>query len=405
MVSNTLTLKDIKAARERIGKIIHRTALDHSRTFSEMTGLPVYLKLENLQKTGSFKLRGALNKILTLDSDQARRGVIAASAGNHAQGVAFGATAAGIASTIVMPESAPMAKAAATRGYGAEVILAGANYDAAYATSLEIAKREGQTFIHAFDDPVVMAGQGTMGLEILEDLPETGTVVIPIGGGGLAAGMAVALKEMKPGIKIIGVQAAGAPAVAETFRNHCRTETLSAVTMADGIAVMKPGMITCEVIQNYLDDVVTVEEEEIARAILLMLERSKLTVEGAGAVSLAALISGKIPHTTLPVVPILSGGNIDVNVISRIIERGLAQAGRRVRLSAIVPDQPGNLQKILGIVADKKANVVQVYHAMDVKSASFSQVEVDMTLETRDKAHAEEIVIALCKAGYFVELR
>ena len=390
MVSNTLTLKDIKAARERIGKIIHRTALDHSRTFSEMTGLPVYLKLENLQKTGSFKLRGALNKILTLDSDQARRGVIAASAGNHAQGVAFGATAAGIASTIVMPESAPMAKAAATRGYGAEVILAGANYDAAYATSLEIAKREGQTFIHAFDDLMVMAGQGTMGLEILEDLPETGTVVIPIGGGGLAAGMAVALKELKPGIKIIGVQAAGAPAVAETFRNHCRTETLSAVTMADGIAVMKPGMITCEVIQNYLDDVVTVEEEELARAILLMLERSKLTVEGAGAVSLAALISGKIPHTTLPVVPILSGGNIDVNVISRIIERGLAQAGRRVRLSAIVPDQPGNLQKILGIVADKKANVVQVYHAMDVKSASFSQVEV---------------VIALCKAGYFVELR
>ena len=319
MVSNTLTLKDIKAARERIGKIIHRTALDHSRTFSEMTGLPVYLKLENLQKTGSFKLRGALNKILTLDSDQARRGVIAASAGNHAQGVAFGATAAGIASTIVMPESAPMAKAAATRGYGAEVILAGANYDAAYATSLEIAKREGQTFIHAFDDPVVMAGQGTMGLEILEDLPETGTVVIPIGGGGLAAGMAVALKELKPGIKIIGVQAAGAPAVAETFRNHCRTETLSAVTMADGIAVMKPGMITCEVIQNYLDDVVTVEEEEIARAILLMLERSKLTVEGAGAVSLAALISGKIPHTTLPVVPILSGGNIDVNVISELL--------------------------------------------------------------------------------------
>lgn len=402
---NKVTLKDVLEARERLGKIPHHTPLDCSRTFSEMTGGVIHMKLENLQKTGSFKLRGALNKIKALSQEESCLGVIAASAGNHAQGVAFGATAAGIPSVIVMPEGAPIAKVMATRSYGARVVLAGNNYDAAYQRALEIQSEERQTFIHAFDDPFVIAGQGTVALEVLDDLPDLGTMVVPMGGGGLAAGIAVALKERNPKIKVIGVQAEGAPALAKSFRSNCLIDTTQAVTMADGIAVMKPGNLTFELIHRYVDDVVTVSEAEIARTILLLLERSKMIVEGAGAVSLAATLFEKFPISKKPLVSLISGGNIDVNAISRIIERGLIESGRRSRLTIMVPDQPGNLRKILEIVAEKKANVVQVYHALSTESVATAQIEVDLILDTRDKEHTEEIYYALRKAGFLVSMR
>ena len=396
----SVTLKEIQEARERIGKIPHHTTLDRSRTFSDMVNGQVYMKLENLQKTGSFKLRGALNKIMTLSPEEARLGVIAASAGNHAQGVAFGATAANIPSVIVMPEGAPLAKVAATRSYGARVVLAGKNYDAAYERAVEIQSEERQTFVHAFNDPQVIAGQGTIGLEILEDLPELDTVVVPMGGGGLAAGIAVALKESNPKVRIIGVQAEGAPALVESFRNGKLAGTEQVATMADGIAVMKPGTMTFDLIHRYMDDVVTVSEEEIARSMLLLLERAKMIVEGAGAVSLAATLFGKIAIPKGPLTTVISGGNIDVNSISRIIERGLMESGRRTRLSVMVPDQPGNLQKVLEIIADTGANVVQVYHALSMDSVSKALIEVDAILDTRDKEHGEEICSALCRAGF-----
>lgn len=401
----SITLKDIQDARERMGNIPHRTTLDHSRTFSGMTGGEVHMKLENLQKTGSFKLRGALNKIMTLAPAEAKLGVIAASAGNHAQGVAFGATAAGIPSVVVMPENAPIGKVMATKDYGARVILAGKNYDEAYDRAKQIQKDEHQTFIHAFDDPAVIAGQGTIGLEILADLPHVDTVVVPMGGGGLAAGIAVAIKESNPKARVIGVQAEGAPALAESFKSQCLVKSSQAATMADGIAVMKPGILTFDLIQRYVDDVVVVSEAEIARSILLLLERAKMSVEGAGAVSLAATLFGKIAIPTGPVVSIISGGNIDVNTISRIIERGLFESGRRVRLAVNVPDQPGNLCRLLETVAEKKANVVQVYHALSTACAINSYVEVDVILETRDKDHGEDIVKALMKDGFSVVIR
>lgn len=402
---STVTLTDIKKAQERLGSIPHRTPLDCSRTFSEMTGGKIYTKQENLQKTGSFKLRGALNKIMTLSPEESRRGVIAASAGNHAQGVAFAATAQEISSVIVMPEGAPLAKAAATKSYGAEVILFGKTYDDAYAHAKKIQEEEKLTFIHAFNDPFVIAGQGTIGLEILEELPDLDTLVVPMGGGGLAAGMAVAVKEMNPKIRIIGVQSEGAPALSLSFQQGTVVGTEEAKTIADGIAVKQPGDLTFELIRRYVDEVVTVSEAEIARAILLMLERSKLIVEGAGAVSLAATLFGKIKVPKGPLVSLISGGNIDVNAISRIIERGLMESGRRVRLAILVPDQPGNLCRLLDIVAQHKANVVQVYHALSSESVDLGVVDVDLILETRDPQHCEDIVRALDRTGFSVKIR
>lgn len=402
---STVTLADVKKAQERMGKIPHRTPLDCSRTFSEMTGGVIYSKLENLQKTGSFKLRGALNKIMTLSSEEAEHGVIAASAGNHAQGVAFAATAQGISSVIVMPEGAPLAKAAATKSYGAKVILAGKTYDDAYATARRIQEEQQLTFIHAFNDPFVIAGQGTIGLEILEELPDLDTLVVPMGGGGLAAGVAVAVKEMNPKIRVIGVQSEGAPALAKSFKKGTLVETDDAKTIADGIAVKKPGELTFELIHRYVDDVVTVSEAEIARAILLMLERSKMIVEGAGAVSLAATLFNKFPIPKGPLVSLISGGNIDVNAISRIIDRGLIESGRRVRLAVLVPDQPGNLYRLLEIVAQHKANVVQVYHALSSECVVLGLVDVDLILETRDRQHCEDIVEALNRTGFSVKVR
>ena len=397
-----LTLEMVQAAAERLKGVVHATPLDYNTTFSRMAGCDVYMKMENLQKTGSFKIRGAYNKIGVLSEVERQRGVIAASAGNHAQGVAFAATKAGIRSTIVMPEVAPLAKVQATRGYGAEVVLAGGVYDEAFAKACELQRETGATFVHAFDDPAVMAGQGTIGLEILAALPDVSAVVVPVGGGGLIAGMAAAIKQLAPKVRVIGVQASGAPAMYLSKHAHARVETPEAMTMADGIAVRLPGEQTFKVIEQYVDEVVVVDEEEIAATILLLLERSKMVVEGAGAVSLAALIQGRLALTG-KVAAVLSGGNMDVNFISRIIEHGLVKAGRRVKMVTRVPDRPGELQKLATIIASVKANIAHVYHDRAARDVPLGQASVEISLETRDTAHSDMVLSVLRGQGYPVD--
>ena len=395
------SLQDIQAAAEALVGVAHETPLDHSSTFSGMAGAPIYLKLENLQKTGSFKLRGAYNKIHLLSSAEKARGVIAASAGNHAQGVAYAAGHAGIRAVIVMPETAPLAKVSATKGYGAEVVLAGTSYDEAFAKAKELEARDGLTFVHAFNDPAVMAGQGTIGLEILRELPEVEAVVVPVGGGGLIAGVATAIKELAPHVRVYGVQAEGADAMARSKAAGTLVRTTEAATIADGIAVKAPGDATFEVVQKYVDEIVTIDDEAIASAILMLLERAKLVVEGAGAIGLAALMHGKI-GVQGPVACLISGGNIDVNFISRIIERGLVKAGRRVIITTRVIDRPGSLQKLLTSIAASRGNVLYVHHDRIQHDVPLGQAKVQVSLETRDTAHTEEILDALQREGYEV---
>ncbi len=396
-------LSDIQQAQELLSGIIHKTPLDKSRTFSEMTGAEVYLKLENLQKTGSFKIRGAYHKIRSLTDEERSRGVIAASAGNHAQGVAYGARAAGIKATIVMPEQAPLAKVMATRSYGAEVVLAGSVYDESFQKALELQRISGQVFVHAFNDDAVIAGQGTIGLEIVNDMPDLSAVIVPIGGGGLIAGIATAIKATAPHIKVIGVQAKGAPAMYLSKAAHELKATPAAVTIADGIAVKAPGDLTFSIIDKYVDDIVVVDDESIAASILMLLERAKLMVEGAGAVSLAALLQGLIPVKG-KVAAVISGGNIDVNFISRIIERGLVKAGRRVKLSTYILDRPGELQRLLAIIAELQANVINIYHDRLERNVPLGQSVVELRLETRDALHTDAIIGSLRKKGYSVYL-
>jgi threonine dehydratase len=399
-----VTLADIERARDALQGIIHRTPLDLNRTFSQMANNEVYLKMENVQKTGSFKIRGAYNKIDNLSATEKSRGVIAASAGNHAQGVAYAAARAGLRSTIVMPEIAPLSKIVATRGYGAEVVLAGQVYDEAFRRAKELQCEQGSTFIHAFDDEQVIAGQGTIGLEILNDLSDVSTIVVPIGGGGLISGIAVAVKTIAPHVRVIGVQASGAPAMYLSKKAEQIVSTKDAVTVADGIAVKIPGAMTYDIIHRYVDEIVTVEDEEIATTILMLLERSKVIAEGAGAVSLAAILNGKIPGQGRKIVAVLSGGNIDVNLISRIIERGLAKAGRRVRLSMPVIDRPGALHKMLSIIADLRGNVISIHHDRVDANVPLGQAEVGLTLETRDNQHTHELLNTLKKEGYDVKV-
>jgi threonine dehydratase len=405
MESSAITLGDIKRAYERLKGTAKKTTIDESRTLSEMTGNRVFLKAENLQKTGAFKIRGAFNKIMSLTGDEKAKGVIAASAGNHAQGVALAATSAGILSTIVMPEGAPVTKVTATKGYGASVILWGQSYDDAYKKALEIQSQTGATFVHAFDDPDVIAGQGTIALEILEEIPETQYIIVPVGGGGLISGIAVAAKALKPDIKVIGVQAEGAASAFVSRSNNRITELASVRTIADGIAVKKIGKLTFSVIQKYVDDIVTVKDEEIAHAILNLLERSKLVVEGAGAVGVAALMYNKIDVKNSNIVVLLSGGNIDVNMISRIIEKGLIESGRYIRLATVIPDQPGTLNSLLKTVASVKANVISIFHNRARQDVAIGQAEVELELETRDSEHASQLIQLLKKQGYRIKIK
>lgn len=405
MESSAISLGDIKRAYERLKGTAKKTTIDESRTLSEMTGNRVFLKAENLQKTGAFKIRGAFNKIMSLTGNEKAKGVIAASAGNHAQGVALAATSAGILSTIVMPEGAPVTKVTATKGYGASVILWGQSYDDAYKKALEIQSQTGATFVHAFDDPDVIAGQGTIALEILEEIPETQYIIVPVGGGGLISGIAVAAKALKPDIKVIGVQAEGAASAFVSRSNNRITELASVRTIADGIAVKKIGKLTFSVIQKYVDDIVTVKDEEIAHAVLNLLERSKLVVEGAGAVGVAALMYNKIDVKNSNIVVLLSGGNIDVNMISRIIEKGLIESGRYIRLATVIPDQPGTLNSLLKTVASVKANVISVFHNRARQDVAIGQAEVELELETRDSEHASQLIQLLKKQGYRIKIK
>lgn len=398
-----VTLADVERARQRIDDALTTTPFARSEPFSTVCGASVFFKFENLHMTGSFKERGALNKLLTLTPEERARGVIAASAGNHAQGVAFHAGRLGIKATIVMPEATPLIKVSSTRNFGAQVMLTGLNYDEAYEEARRIEAEQGLTFIHPFDDREVIAGQGTIGLEILEQNPYLDYVVVPIGGGGLASGVAVAIKEVNPKIKIIGVQASAVPSMKASV-DAGRVETVeAATTLADGIAVKRPGEVTFPLVQHYLDDIVTVDDEEIANAILLLLEREKTVVEGAGAVTLAALLNRKIPQVAGKKVGlVLSGGNIDVNLLARIIERGLVKDGRLVRLVVRLPDKPGALARFTAAVAELKANVMEIYHNRAFSRSPLGETEVELTAETRGHEHIAQLKRLLEEKGYAV---
>jgi threonine dehydratase len=396
-----ITPADIEAARARLGKRIFLSPCAYSETFSKMTGLEVLFKLENLQMTGSFKERGALNKLSQLGADERSRGVIAASAGNHAQGVAYNASRLGIRSTIVMPENTPLIKVVSTREYGAEVVLHGAGYDDANAEAARRAEADGLTVVHPFDDDQVIAGQGTIALELLEQEPELEAVVVPIGGGGLASGIACALKERRPGTLVIGVQTERVPSARAALAAGQPVTVDPGHTLADGIAVRRIGERTLPMIERYVDDIVTVTEEEIAHAILVLLEREKTVAEGAGAVTVAAVVNRKV---SIPLgkrtVLLIGGGNIDVNLLSRIIDRGLAKDGRLIRLEVRLSDDPGALHGLLGVLAERRANILDISHLRAFSGVDISDTVVDVTLETRGPEHVSEILRGLRSAGY-----
>ncbi len=400
-LSGAELLARIRQASVRIGGSIRRSPCQLSKAVSAVSGLHVHLKLENLQSTGSYKERGALNKILLLTPEQRQNGVIAASAGNHAQAVAFHAGRLGIRSTIVMPSITPLVKVTATQSYGAEVVLDGDNYDAACKHALELAAQRQMTFLHPFDDFDVIAGQGTIALEILDQVPQIQAAVIPVGGGGLIAGIACALKESRPGITVIGVQTARLPSMLAAMQNRAPVVVPSNSTVADGIAVRRCGDQTLPLILKYVDRMVTVEEEEIASAILTLLEKEKTLAEGAGAAATAALLQHKtgLPRNTT-VVSIVGGGNIDVSLLSRIIERGLVKDGRRVRIRIHLPDRPGALVELSTVIAAQRANIVELQFDRAYYGVSLGDTAIDVTMETRGADHVAEVIAALSRAGY-----
>jgi threonine dehydratase len=398
-----VTIADIWEAYKLLKPRLHHTPLTPSRTLRDITGANIYLKAENMQRSGSFKVRGASYKLSRLSEEEYNRGVITASAGNHAQGVAIAAAQYTIPCTIVMPETAPLAKVTATQDYGAEVVLHGFTYDDAYQYCLELQQESGATFIHAFDDPDIIAGQGTLGLEMLSDLPDADALVVPIGGGGLIAGIAIAARALRPNIKIIGVQAAGAAGCRVSLDAGELSTLPSITTIADGIAVKRPGALTFPVIQNLVDDVVLVNDEAIISAVLLLMERSKMLVEGAGAAGVAAMLSGVIKLEGKKVLVPLTGGNIDINLVGRFIEHGLAAAGRYFVIHTRLTDRPGELMRLLSIIAEMRINVIDVRHQRISSRLPIMQREETLTLETRDRAQCEQLLQRLRSAGYVVE--
>ena len=397
---NKVRLEDIKIAQTVLKSVIKETSLLECKELSKMTGGNVFLKAENLQLTGSFKIRGAYNKITNLTDKEKAAGVIASSAGNHAQGVALSATKLGIKSTVVMPEIAPLAKVAATKNFGAEVVLHGSVYDDAYEKACEIQKVTGATFLHPFDDKFVIAGQGTIGLEILEQLEDVDVVLVPIGGGGILAGISTAIKAIKPSVKIVGVEAAHAPCMKSAIEKGEVYTIDSKPTIADGIAVRRAGNLTYEIIKENVDEFVTVTEEEIARAVLLLLERGKIVAEGAGAVSVAALMNGKLDLKGMKIVSVISGGNLDVNLMERIVNKALISDHRRYTLKVKLVDKAGEMTKLLGVIAELKANILTLNQTMYKNSLAIGEQEVKLTLETFDKEHTDDIVSKLIAEGY-----
>lgn len=395
-----VTLLQIQAAMGRIRESIRLSPLVHSEALSASADNQIYLKLENLQRTGSFKERGALSRILTLTAEEKSRGVIAASAGNHAQAVAYHAATRGIAAQIVMPLATPLVKVSATRGYGAEVILHGRNYDEAYQEAVQRCEQKGLTFLHPFDDDDVIAGQGTLGLEMLAQDPALDVIVAPIGGGGLLGGLACAVKELNPRIAIVGVQTARVPSMIRAMAEGAPLKVEAATTIADGIAVRRAGERTLPLIRKYVDELVTVEEEEIANAILRLLEGEKMLAEGAGAAALAAVLGRKTAHRGRRVGVLVCGGNIDVTLLSRIIERGLVQDGRLVRLRIHLSDHPGALRRLCEVIETQKANIVETQHDRAYYGVNLGDTVIDITMETRGRGHVEQLRAALTEAGY-----
>jgi threonine dehydratase len=381
---NAPTIADIEAARERLAGVVRETPLYASETFSRLAGRPVLLKAENLQRTGSFKIRGAYNTIATLGSAEREAGVVAASAGNHGQAVAWAAREAGTRATIFMPEDAPMAKVEATTSYGGAVELVGESFEAAVAAAQEHAERTGATLVHAFEDPRVIAGQGTIGIELVEQAPEAETVLIPVGGGGLAAGISLALRERRPGQRIVGVV--------------CRP----GLTIADGISVKQRGELASSILERTLDDTVEVSDEEISDALVLCLERKKLLVEGAGAVGVAALLAGRAGGSG-PTAIVLSGGNIDATTLISVVRLGLTRSGRFLAVRMLIPDRPGELRNVLDLVAQERGNLVSVDHHREGTTRTALQTEVELVVSTRDDAHCDGILGRLRGAGYAVE--
>ena len=401
-----IDVADIERARQRLSGAIHETPCAYSQTLSELSGARCLVKLENLQMTGSFKERGAANLLLQLDPSERAQGVIAASAGNHGLAVAFHAARLGIPAVIVMPEWAPLIKVTSARRYGAEVILAGANFDEAYGEARKVATARGLVFVHPFDDPRVIAGQGTLGLELLDQQPDMEAVLVPVGGGGLVAGVGLAIKSRRPAIRVIGVQAEAIAAMYRSLRASTRVRVDSAYTLADGIAVREVGEQTFALAEKHVDEMVTVTEEELANAILLLLEIEKTVVEGAGAAPLAALLNRPLGLGGAKVVLVLSGGNIDVTMVSRIIERGLVKDGRLVRLGVILRDQPGALARVTALIAETRANILHIEHDRAfARHAAIGETEVELTLETSGPDHIEMLTARLLSAGYRVEER
>lgn len=398
MEDQEVTLEEIERAAAVLRGVTRVTPLDRSRTLSEQTGIDLYLKMENFQRAGSFKMRGAYYKIHSLSDSERKRGVVAASAGNHAQGVANAATLLGVKSTIVMPESASPAKIDATKGYGARVVLQGANFEEALAMAREIARKEDATLIHAFDDPMVVAGQGTTGLEMMEAAPELQTIVVAIGGGGLISGVAVAAKSIKPSIKVVGVQSEAFPSMYMAFKTAKLVPYKTQETIADGIAVKQPGKLTYKLIRKYVDDIVLVGDSDIASAIFFMLERMKVVAEPAGAASVAACMTGLVKARGEKCGTVVSGGNIDMYLLDQIVTKVLEKQHRLLRVRILISDKPGALKDIIEVIAQSRAHVISVEHDRVGESVPIGKAEVIFDLETQNAQHTKTLISALGKS-------
>lgn len=395
-------IEKVESANQNFGEYVHTTPLEYNTTLSKLAKNKIYLKLENFQKTGSFKIRGAFNKISKLSDKEKKSGVICASAGNHGQGVALAATDNGISSTVVIPEGTPIIKAEAIKNYGAKVVVHGKDFDEAYQHARKLKDKEGFTFIHAFNDPEIIIGQGTIGLEILQQLPDVDIIMVPIGGGGLISGIASYCKAKKPEVKIIGVEAAGSPSMLESIKKGKLVELKKIDTIAEGIAIKRPGEITFKIIQELVDDIVLVDDNEIANAILLLMERAKIVAEGAGVVALAAALY-RLKERNKKVITVISGGNIDTTLINRIIIKGLIKAGRFLKFSTQLIDKPGSLMELLKVIARLKGNIITIEHDRRRLDVPLKQTIVEIEMETRNEEHIEQIKKELDKNGYKIQ--
>ncbi len=395
-------LARVEDAASRIQSYVRRTPSELSEPLGQLTGRELVLKLENLQHTGAFKIRGALSRLLAMPPDVRAGGVITASAGNHGLGVALAARLLGISATVVVPTTVPLAKLTAIQRQGAEAVLEGPTYDDAHAAAVGLAAERNLTYVHAFDDPDVISGQGTIALELIADSPELDAIVVPVGGGGLISGIAVAAKALRPSLRVIGVQATGSPALAESFREG-RLMTAASSTIADGIAVKRPGALAFELINRLVDDVVTVDDEAIARAIVLLLERHKLLAEGAGAVALAAVLEGEIPARLRRVGVIVSGGNVDPNLLGKVLQQGLASAGRYLAIRTWLDDQPGRLHNLTGLLTNERINIIHISIHRLGPYTGIGKVGLDLIVETRDRSHALSVLELIRQHGYPAE--